>query len=226
MSETTLLRRKAIMDQLAGFQLRPRIVAPPPTKPGSVISVAAAKPGVKTKTAFINNAARTGEGRSIPEKLATEDMPAEIAAPKRARMSPSRVRCKQAYNRRRRALLRKAIELHKAETTALRVVLMERYPAAFSVPPRPLKIGIDRDIAADLVCDAEILALTMYQWTRHPHYLTALRGGGPRFGLDGSEQGEVSEEDRTTNTRHCALVPALRDCPRQTERGEDPAGPR
>jgi hypothetical protein len=234
MSETTLPRRKAILDQLAAFRLPPRIVAPAsPVKPGPApreISPECLRPGGAAPGGIANDAARTGKGRPIPAKPVTEVVPARVAArppAEKPRGMTSRARNRLRRRRAAREHLWEVLDLHKAETTALRVVLMERYPAAFSEPPRPLKIGIDRDIVADLVCDAEILALTMYQWTRHPHYLTALRGGGPRFGLDGSEQGEVSEEDRSTNTRHRALVPALRDCSRQIECGEAPAaGPR
>ena len=104
------------------------------------------------------------------------------------------------------------LQRHEAAMTALQEVLMERYPAAFSEPPRPLKIGIDRDILADLACDAEILTLTMQQWTRHPDYRLALRAGGPRLGLDGSVQGEAAKAD--------AARPA-----HMTERGGAPAGP-
>jgi ProQ/FINO family len=69
---------------------------------------------------------------------------------------------------------------------------------AFSEPPRPLAIGIDKQIA-ELVGDQFerwVIVKVLRWWCARPDYLQALAGGGERIHLDGSSAGEISDRDR------------------------------
>src|SRR4051794_15381700 len=88
------------------------------------------------------------------------------------------------------------------EAERLLAGLQDRYPRAFPRPPTtpvPLKIGIDRDIAAaGLAPNAVALRTALVWWTKRPPYWRALRAGGNRVDLDGNPAGEVSPEHRIT----------------------------
>lgn len=80
-------------------------------------------------------------------------------------------------------------------------LLITHWPEVFSLTtPRPLTVGIDKQIAADM--DARSLtgagkiraAIAMY--TRRIAYLKALAAGGGRFNLQGEPAGEVTPEQR------------------------------
>jgi hypothetical protein len=96
------------------------------------------------------------------------------------------------------AEIAKTVEAHKAgkaelkrRATALLSVLCGRYPKAFDIEhPRPLKAGIDRDIAAEM--DDTSLAFetdlrnAMRLYTSSPAYLTAMMAeGSQRIDLAG-----------------------------------------
>jgi hypothetical protein len=65
---------------------------------------------------------------------------------------------------------------------------------AFGEPPRPLAIGIDKQIA-ELVGDQfarPVIVSVLRWWTGRPDYLRAVIDGTTRFNLDGSPAGEIS----------------------------------
>ena len=71
-------------------------------------------------------------------------------------------------------------------------------PEAFCSPPRPLAIGIDRqirDLAGASVSKRD-LSWCLRWWTSTPAYLAALAHGGPRVNLDGTIAGEVEPSHR------------------------------
>jgi ProP effector len=74
-----------------------------------------------------------------------------------------------------------------------------RWPKCFSVLEarrRPLKVGIDRDIAAVVTdLDRTLLCRTLSFYTNGLCYLDNSRPGAPRIDLDGEPCGSVSEED-------------------------------
>jgi sRNA-binding protein len=85
------------------------------------------------------------------------------------------------------------------DAKAIIAELAQRFPKAFVVfekRRRPLKIGIDRDIAAAAPdIDATDLSNALGYYTRNLHYLNTLVAGAPRIGLDGEVCGDVSEKD-------------------------------
>ena len=104
------------------------------------------------------------------------------------------------------AEIAKTVEAHKAgkaelkrRATALLGVLCDRYPKAFDIEhPRPLKVGIDRDIAVEM--DDTSLAFetdlrnAMRLYTSSPVYLTAMMAeGAERIDLAGITVGPVKQ---------------------------------
>jgi ProP effector len=86
-------------------------------------------------------------------------------------------------------------------------VLVDLWPAAFSVEPRlrrPLKVGIDKDIlaVADGAITLEELKVALGTYTGAKAYLKALHEGAARIGLDGKQEGQVSASD----ARHARWV--------------------
>jgi ProP effector len=75
--------------------------------------------------------------------------------------------------------------------------LAARWPATFDPvqPPRPMKIGIHRDIAAAMPgLDAKLLSSALRLHTGRPAYAEQLlEAGTVRFDLDGNPAGEVTE---------------------------------
>lgn len=72
--------------------------------------------------------------------------------------------------------------------------LRETYPHAFSMPPKPLKIGIGADIkAAHPNVPRKVLNIVLHRWTSRPDYLDAIVARTPRVGLDGEPHGEPDE---------------------------------
>jgi ProP effector len=78
--------------------------------------------------------------------------------------------------------------------------LADLFPGAFSVYQhrrRPLKVGIDRDLAAalsDAMNDTE-LRLALGSYCRNIGYLQACREGAERVGLDGKRVGQVTASE-------------------------------
>jgi ProP effector len=77
--------------------------------------------------------------------------------------------------------------------------LCGRWPKCFSVLEarrRPLKVGIDRDIAAAIPdLDPTVLSASLRYYCRSIGYLDACRLGMPRIDLQGEPCGSVSEGD-------------------------------
>jgi hypothetical protein len=104
------------------------------------------------------------------------------------------------------AEIAKTVEVHKAgkaelkrRATALLGVLCNRYPKAFDIEhPRPLKVGIDWDIAVEMD-DTSLtfetdLRNAMRLYTSSPVYLTAMMAeGAERIDLAGNTVGPVNQ---------------------------------
>lgn len=90
-------------------------------------------------------------------------------------------------------------------TTAMRSTLVERFPLAFmpkGAQKRPLKIGIDQDIAAA----APDLNPQHVRWALNDYvtgfkYLRHMKAGAERLDLSGAPNGEVSAEDAESAER-------------------------
>lgn len=69
---------------------------------------------------------------------------------------------------------------------------------AFGDPPRPLAIGVDRQIRDALGgrYRRKAIGRVLAWWTRLPEYIAAVAAGGQRINLDGSNAGDVSEAHR------------------------------
>jgi|SRR6516162_11059783 ProP effector len=72
--------------------------------------------------------------------------------------------------------------------------LREQWPAAFSLPPKPLALGIGRRIAEQLGGHSRDLDRAIGWWCSRWSYQRTLADGGLRYGLDGAADGEVSPE--------------------------------
>lgn len=74
---------------------------------------------------------------------------------------------------------------------------LRQYPA-FDDSPRPLAIGIDKQIRYALGgrYGRKPISLVLAWWTRLPDYLRSVARGRPRVNLDGTVAGEVSESHR------------------------------
>jgi hypothetical protein len=83
------------------------------------------------------------------------------------------------------------------DISGLRMELMRRWPLAFNrLNRRPLKIGIHRDILAEIECDPFALNLVLRRWCGHTHYLSAVALGRCRHDLQGREVADLSPEER------------------------------
>ena len=82
----------------------------------------------------------------------------------------------------------------------------ERFPALFDpASPRPLAIGIDKQLAA--LIGADRAGFLLAWWTEWPAYVAAVAAGGYRFHLDGTDAGEISEDHRTNTGRRWRRAP-------------------
>jgi ProP effector len=89
----------------------------------------------------------------------------------------------------------------RKRATAIIAILAERYPHAFAVYEarrRPLKIGIYDDIEG---FDGRDLALALMIYKNSFGYLTQMRAGVDRIGLDGRPAGSVTEEEEQVAER-------------------------
>jgi sRNA-binding protein len=84
----------------------------------------------------------------------------------------------------------------------------ERWPSAFSEPPKPLAIGVTGDVVRGLNVDWEagliahcLVSTVLAAWTRRRGYLANLRAGSPRYALDGNVDGCVTAGDES-HARH------------------------
>lgn len=93
-------------------------------------------------------------------------------------------------------------------------VLRLLWPAVFRVSsPRPLKIGIDKDIAATGKVPENIIRIGLRCYTRLENYLECTTAGRARIGLDGKPDGRVRLEeavnaDMLLYARYCRQNPA------------------
>jgi sRNA-binding protein len=75
--------------------------------------------------------------------------------------------------------------------------LQQRYPGAFSSPPRPLAIGITKQIYTALPDISRIKLKALMSWyVRQYPYLIVVAAGGNRYDLDGIPTGSVSDAER------------------------------
>ena len=95
---------------------------------------------------------------------------------------------------------------------ALRV-LRSLWPKVFRVSsPRPLKIGIDKDIESTGRVPANISKIALRCYTRLDLYLESTRAGRARIGLDGKPSGKVRLDeavnaDMMLYARYCRKNP-------------------
>ncbi len=93
-------------------------------------------------------------------------------------------------------------------------VLRLLWPSVFRVSsPRPLKIGIDKDIAATGKVPDNIIRIGLRCYTRLENYLECTNAGRARIGLDGKPDGRVRLEeavnaDMLLYARYCRQNPA------------------
>src|SRR5574343_759132 len=71
--------------------------------------------------------------------------------------------------------------------------IYQRYPALFTTPKRPLKIGIREDLLAD-GWDAHRVRDALVAWTDNDTYAACLKPGAARFDLAGNPCGVVTAE--------------------------------
>ena len=90
-----------------------------------------------------------------------------------------------------------------------RAQMHARFPGVFTArgtPPVPLRVGISQDLRAipDLGLTAIRLRKFMRAWTQRGEYQNALAAGGPRFDLDGTPAGLVTEDQVVMARREIA----------------------
>jgi hypothetical protein len=89
----------------------------------------------------------------------------------------------------------------RAAAAAVWGVLVERYPAAFTVP-RPLAVGVHEQIVAawpDI--DRRALSDALRRWCGGPAYRAAFATATHRVGLDGAPAGEITDGGPSKMTR-------------------------
>ena len=94
-------------------------------------------------------------------------------------------------------------------------LLEERYPKAFDWNnPRPLKVGIDKDMVLDEEFNASKQKRAMAAYVRSDRYKKCLQSGQPRIDLEGTP---VSDEPALPNTKPTtdAKKPAPKSRPKQ-----------
>lgn len=103
--------------------------------------------------------------------------------------------------------------------------LVSFWPDAFDLDkPRPLALGIDAAIRADMDardigCKGMVL-FTLGRYAMHRKYLEALVAGGPRYELNGNPCGEVTPEEQK---RAAEQLAAMKDDERQKKAGQSAA---
>lgn len=103
------------------------------------------------------------------------------------------------------------------KTKSTKKWLQENFPEAFTTPPRPLKIGIHKDIFEKLTLPEAPSKITLRRTLRFyvnsPAYLRTMVVGASRVDLDGNSVSLVTEKDasiahealvryKTKNTKH------------------------
>jgi sRNA-binding protein len=92
-------------------------------------------------------------------------------------------------------------KLAPGEYHEIRAKFVEAFPAVFpprGEAPKPLAIGVSQDVLESDVLDIVRWRRRMFLriWTGRLEYLSVLAKGGPRYALDGTPQGEVTEAQR------------------------------
>lgn len=83
---------------------------------------------------------------------------------------------------------------HRAERTAQLATLQQDYPLLFNpAAPLPLALNVGVDIRARLGLSVAQSNRLMKHWVWRDPYLRAIVAGGPRYNLDGSECGSITE---------------------------------
>src|SRR5918992_834795 len=85
-----------------------------------------------------------------------------------------------------------------SNVTLTRALFVKRFPACFAPRgkrKRPLKIGIDRDLAAATDLPIETIKSALRDYTSGPTYLRGFRVGADRVDLLGRACGNVTERD-------------------------------
>jgi hypothetical protein len=117
----------------------------------------------------------SGFGWTLRLRLPPEAEPAQAPIPTRTRTPPPA----------------EHIEQRIADLALCR----DRFPVLFdAVRPRPLAIGVDKQLAE--LIGADRAGCLLDWWTQWPAYIAAVAAGGRRFHLDGTEAGEISDEHR------------------------------
>jgi hypothetical protein len=78
----------------------------------------------------------------------------------------------------------------------VRQYLFGRYPAVFRADPKPLRVGIHEQIAAETNIKPIKVRMMLRDWTRQPLYLRALIASQHRYHLDGTIAEPITEEQR------------------------------
>jgi ProP effector len=100
--------------------------------------------------------------------------------------------------------------------------MAKTWPAAFARPIRPLAVGAGALILAARpeTIPLKLLHDALRYWVRSRHYQQALAAGVRRVNLDGSDAGEVSQENRAEASRRLAMMLAkAKPSPLQKKRG-------
>jgi len=112
-----------------------------------------------------------------------------------------------------RAMSEAAVEAERADFRERLVTLdlQIHFPAVFSNPPKPLAIGIDRDIAAALVhvgseYGTADLNAALARWTSQPACLRAITLGLPRVDLTGQPVSLPTPSERRDAAKKLAAI--------------------
>jgi ProP effector len=138
-----------------------------------------------------------------PVKAAAEREAQAKAAAAAARKAANLAADAQAHAE---AVARKA-----ARAQAIAAAICERWPDLFDrTAPKPLAIGIDRTIAAELGLKRNDMGGVLQWWATRIAYHRAMAAGTVRYNLDGSEAGPISDDDRARAQARCASSAARR----------------
>ncbi|MBI3890438.1 MAG: ProQ/FinO family protein [Candidatus Wallbacteria bacterium] len=137
--------------------------------------------------------------RVQPPAQAARPTPAPAAKPPKAeprpRLTPEECRAK-ARERRNRYEARHL----KPQVPAILAALTAKWPDVFPSDPaalRPFAIGLHADIDGQKIgFPRAVIRMALKTLCKTEAYQAALAQGGPRYGLDGLPQGEVSAEAR------------------------------
>jgi ProP effector len=91
-------------------------------------------------------------------------------------------------------------------------LLSEAYPEVFNLQePKPLKVGIHEDLAADEKLSKTKIRLALSAYVRHYNYLSCLVEGAQRVDLKGQPVAAVTAEDQAHAREKMAAVEQARE---------------